>query len=45
LPYKRTWAWSLKNPNVFETPVPYHYQQGAVIWVNLDNLKIGGIDL
>jgi len=41
LPYKRTYAWFLKNPNMFDTPIPYHHPQGAVIWVNLDNLKIG----
>ena len=41
LPYKRTWAWSVTNPNVFVTPIPYHHPQGAVIWVNLDNLKRG----
>lgn len=35
LPYKRTYAWVLKNPKRYFEPVPYKHPQGAVIWVNL----------
>ncbi|WP_245680595.1 ASCH domain-containing protein [Bacillus marinisedimentorum] len=36
LPYKRTFAWVLDNPFMFETPVPYKHPMGAVIWVDLE---------
>lgn len=32
-PYKKTYAWVLKNPVIFEKPIPYAHPQGAVIWV------------
>lgn len=38
LPYKKVHAWVLINPVKFEKPIPYVHPQGAVIWVNLDNL-------
>jgi ASCH domain. len=38
LPYKKVHAWVLTNPVKFEKPIPYVHPQGAVIWVNLDNL-------
>lgn len=34
-PYKKTFAWVLKNPRWFLFPVPYKHPSGAVIWVNL----------
>lgn len=36
LPYKKIYAWVLKNPVKFQNPIPYNHPQGAVIWVNLD---------
>jgi predicted transcriptional regulator len=38
LPYKRTYAWVLKNPKVYDTPKDYNHPLGAIIWVNLDNI-------
>lgn len=35
-PYKKTYAWVLKNPRRFRRPRPYEHPQGAVIWVNLE---------
>lgn len=40
--YKNIYAWKLKNPKLFKTPKSYVHPQGAVIWVNLKNMK-GGI--
>jgi hypothetical protein len=34
-PYKKTYAWVLKNPKRFRRPRPYTHPQGAVIWVNV----------
>ncbi|MFP3728383.1 ASCH domain-containing protein [Priestia filamentosa] len=36
LPYKKTYGWVLKNPHIFDQPIPYKHPQGAVIWVNLN---------
>ena len=36
LPYKRTFAWILKNPIRYEKPRPYKHPNGAIIWVNLE---------
>ncbi|SDO71204.1 ASCH domain-containing protein [Halobacillus sp. SY10] len=36
LPYKRTYAWVLRNPFFYEEPIPYTHPLGAVIWVDLD---------
>lgn len=36
LPYKKTYAWVLKNPIQFEKPIPYSHPRGAIIWVKLD---------
>lgn len=36
-PYKKTYAWVLKNPVLFEKPIKYNHPQGAVIWIK--NLK------
>ncbi|MDT3766147.1 ASCH domain-containing protein [Priestia filamentosa] len=38
-PYKRIHAWVLENPQRFKEPVPYQHPQGAVIWVNLKDMK------
>lgn len=35
LPYKKTFAWVLKNPKRLRAPVPYDHPSGAVIWVRL----------
>lgn len=35
LPYSKTYAWVLKNPNKFNPPRPYRHPSGAVIWVRL----------
>lgn len=35
LPYKRTYAWILGEPVLYEEPIPYKHPMGAVIWVNL----------
>ena len=35
LPYKKTYAWVMKNPHRYAKPRPYKHPQGAVIWVNL----------
>jgi hypothetical protein len=34
-PYRKTHAWVLRNPRLFETPFPYVHPSGAVIWVDL----------
>lgn len=35
LPYKKTYAWVLRNPQIFKEPVRYQHPKGAVIWVNI----------
>lgn len=35
LPYKRTYAWVVKNPCLYKEPVSYNHPRGAIIWVNL----------
>lgn len=37
LPYKRTFAWVLKNAKRLEHLMPYKHPNGAIIWVNIDN--------
>ena len=32
LPYKKTYAWVLKNPRILKTPIDYEYKNGWVIW-------------
>jgi hypothetical protein len=39
-PYKKIHAWVLKNPVLFEDPIPYEHPQGAVIWVNLPEIDL-----
>lgn len=34
-PYKKTYAYVLKNPKAFSNPIPYKHPCGAVIWVKL----------
>ena len=41
LPYRKTYAWVLEDPVVFETPLPYKHPSGAVIWVDLSK-AMGG---
>jgi len=35
LPYRRTFAWVLKNARKLKTPVRYRHPYGCIIWVNL----------
>lgn len=35
LPYKKTFAWVIKNAVRYETPRKYKHPKGAIIWVNL----------
>lgn len=35
LPYKRTFAYVLKNPKIFDIPIKYNHPCGAVTWVKL----------
>lgn len=35
LPYKKTYAWAIRNPIRYEKPRPYKHPSGAVIWVKL----------
>ncbi|TMU85055.1 hypothetical protein FGG79_14275 [Bacillus sp. BHET2] len=44
LPYKRTYAWILEDPVLYQTPVPYKHPLGAVIWVNLSKAMVGGAE-
>jgi hypothetical protein len=32
-PYKKTYGWCLRNPVLFDKPVPYVHPAGAIIWV------------
>ena len=34
-PYQKTYGWCLKNPVLFEKPIPYKHPLGAVIWVTV----------
>ncbi len=36
LPYNKTYAWILSNPQKYETPKKYKHPNGAIIWVNLN---------
>lgn len=38
LPYKKTYAWVVCNPVMYEEPKSYKHPLGAVIWVNLDKI-------
>ncbi len=35
LPYRKTFAWVLKNARKLKTPVRYPHPPGCIIWVNL----------
>ncbi|BCB02541.1 ASCH domain-containing protein [Bacillus sp. KH172YL63] len=41
LPYKRTYAWVLEDPVIYQTPRPYKHPMGAVIWVDLSKAMEG----
>ncbi|MBN8191206.1 ASCH domain-containing protein [Bacillus sp. NTK074B] len=43
LPYKKTYAWVLDQPTLFDEPFPYKHPMGAVIWVNLSKAVNGGV--
>lgn len=36
IPYRKPWAWVLKDPLIYPFPIRYDHPQGAVIWVNLE---------
>ena len=36
IPYKKLYGWVLKNPVVYEEPIPYNHKVGCVVWVNID---------
>lgn len=31
--YKNPYAWLLKNPLIYDVPIPYNHPKGAIIWV------------
>ncbi len=36
--YKKPHAWVLENPVKYLKPKPYEHKQGAIIWVNIQDL-------
>lgn len=36
--YKKPHAWVLENPVRYPEPTPYEHKQGAIIWVNIQDL-------
>ena len=40
LPYTKTYAYVLSDPQWFERPIPYHHPSGAVTWVRLPELNL-----
>lgn len=36
LPYKRTYAWVLKNVIKYDKPLTYTKRPGAILWVNVE---------
>ena len=36
LPYKRTYAWVLKNVKKYDKPFRYQKKPGAIVWVNVE---------
>ncbi|ULO08919.1 ASCH domain-containing protein [Paenibacillus sp. 19GGS1-52] len=43
--YKELFAWVVGNPQIFPKPIPYNHPQGAVIWVNLPEDILEGVNL
>jgi hypothetical protein len=41
MPYKRTYAWVVKNAKSFARARSYQHPSGAVVWVNLTGRKGG----
>jgi hypothetical protein len=41
LPYLKVYAWEFRNAKRYYKPKPYIHPQGAVIWVNLNNIYEG----
>jgi hypothetical protein len=39
IPYRKPHAWVMQNPVRYKEPIPYKHPQGAVIWVNLDEVR------
>lgn len=37
LPYKKTFAWVIKNAERYKEPRKYKHPNGAIIWVDLKN--------
>ncbi|MFY9621753.1 MAG: ASCH domain-containing protein [Pyrinomonadaceae bacterium] len=44
LPYQKTYAWVLKNPEPLEEPIPYKHPSGAIIWVRLPDVELSTDD-
>lgn len=42
--YKR-YVWILRNPQIFENPIPYVHRQGAITWVKLPEDILEGVNL
>lgn len=40
LPYRKTFAYVMKNPRWFASPISYRHPSGAVIWVKLPSLDL-----
>lgn len=40
--YKKVYAWELSNAKRLDKPIPYRHPQGAIIWVKVDEIEIGG---
>ena len=36
LPYKRTFAWVLKDVKKYDKPITYNKKPGAIVWVNVE---------
>jgi hypothetical protein len=40
LPYGNTFAWVLENAKQLKKPKPYQHPKGAVIWVDLQWIRL-----
>jgi hypothetical protein len=38
--YDRPHAWVLKDARELRKPIPYRHPAGAIIWVDLDKLRV-----
>lgn len=44
LPYDKTYQWILENPKWFNSPKNYFHPKGAIVWVNLPEDFLNGVD-